>query len=140
MTKRKNHKPAFKARVALEAIKGERTAADLASQYGVHPTQIHQWKKALLDGAPEVFERGYKSAPQTNTEQIKDLHAKIGELTVERDFLSKKLKPSFVLWGACHETGHGRQERPGPVCNPPVPDIIAAALLALLSAQRRERL
>lgn len=95
MTKRKNHKPAFKARVALEAIKGERTAADLASQFGVHPTQIHQWKKALLDGAPEVFERGYKSAPQTNPEQIKDLHAKIGELTVERDFLSKKLKP----WG-----------------------------------------
>lgn len=95
MTKRKNHKPAFKARVALEAIKGERTAADLASQYGVHPTQIHQWKKALLDGAPEVFERGYKSAPQSDPEQIKNLHAKIGELIVERDFLSKKLKP----WG-----------------------------------------
>lgn len=95
MTKRKNHKPAFKARVALEAIKGERTAAELASQYGVHPTQIHQWKKALLDGAPDVFERGFKSAPQTDPEQIKDLHAKIGELTVERDFLSKKLKP----WG-----------------------------------------
>lgn len=93
MTKRKNHKPAFKARVALEAIKGERTAAELASQYGVHPTQIHQWKKALLAGAPEVFERGYKSAPQTDPEQIKDLHAKIGELTVGRDFLSKKLKP-----------------------------------------------
>jgi len=81
--------------MALEAIKGERTAAELASQYGVHPTQIHQWKKALFDGAPEVFERGYKSAPQSDPEQIKDLHAKIGELTVERDFLSKKLKP----WG-----------------------------------------
>ena len=95
MTKRKNHKPAFKARVALEAIKGERTAAELASQYGVHPTQIHQWKRALLDGAPEVFERGRKASPETDPEQIKDLHAKIGELTVERDFLSKKLKP----WG-----------------------------------------
>ena len=95
MTKRKNHKPAFKARVALEAIKGERTAAELASQYGVHPTQIHPWKIALLDGAAEVFERGYKSAAQSDPEHIKDLHAKIGELTVERDFLSKKLKP----WG-----------------------------------------
>jgi len=91
MSKRKNHKPAFKARVALEAIRGERTVADLASQYGVH----HQWKKALLDGAPEVFERGRKSAPEIDPERIKDLHAKIGELTVERDFLSKKLKP----WG-----------------------------------------
>jgi len=76
MTKRKNHKPAFKARVVLEAIKDERTAADFASQYGVHSTQIHSWKKALLDGAPEVFERGYKSAPQTDPEQIKDIHAK----------------------------------------------------------------
>ena len=92
MSKRKNHKPAFKARVALETIKGERTVAELASQYGVHPTQIHQWKKALLAGAPEVFAnksyRGRKSAPEVDPERIKDLHAKIGELTVERDFLS----------------------------------------------------
>ena len=95
MSKRKNHKPAFKARVALEAIKGEQTVADLASQYGVHTTQIHQRKKALLDGASEVFERGRKSEPGVDPEQLKELHAKIGELTVERDFLSKKLKP----WG-----------------------------------------
>ena len=95
MSKRKNHKPAFKARVALEVIKGERTVSELASHYGVHPTQIHQWKKALLEGAPEVFERGRKSAPETDPEQIKELRVKIGELTIERDFLSKKLKP----WG-----------------------------------------
>ena len=60
MSKRKNHKPAFKSRVALEATKSERTVSELASHYGVHPTQIHQWKKALLEGAPEVFERGRK--------------------------------------------------------------------------------
>lgn len=93
MSKRKQHKPAFKAMVALEAIKGEKTVAELASHYKVHPTQIHQWKKALLDGAPDLFERGRKPEAEMDPEQIKDLHAKIGELTVERDFLAKKLGP-----------------------------------------------
>jgi len=94
MTKRKQHNPVFKAKVALEALKGERTVSDLASQFGVHPTMIHQWKKALLDGAPDVFERGGtpKTAPP-DKEALKTLHAKIGELTVERDFLAEKLKP-----------------------------------------------
>lgn len=59
----KNHKPAFKARVALEAIKDERTVTELASHYGVRPTQIHQWKKALLEGAPEVFVCGHSFRP-----------------------------------------------------------------------------
>lgn len=93
MSNRKNHKPAFKARVALEAIKGEQTISELASRYGVHPTQIHQWKRSLLDGAPEVFMRGKASPPTVDPDKIRDLHAKIGELTVERDFLSKKLAP-----------------------------------------------
>ena len=57
MTKRNQHNPEFKARVALEALKGEQTVADLASRFGVHPTMIHQWKKALLDGAPDIFQR-----------------------------------------------------------------------------------
>ena len=55
MTKRKQHKPEFKARVALEAMKGEQTVGELASRFGVHPTMIHQWKKALVEGAAEVF-------------------------------------------------------------------------------------
>jgi len=95
MTKRKQHAPAFKAKVALEAVKGEATVSELASRFGVHPTMIHQWKRALLDGASDVFERGGKRSPEIDEEQIKDLHAKIGELAVANDFLSRKLKP----WG-----------------------------------------
>lgn len=96
MSKRRNHDPAFKARVALEALKGERTVSELASAYGVHPTMIHQWKKALLEGASDIFERGgKKSAPEIDEATVKELHAKIGELAVANDFLSRKLKP----WG-----------------------------------------
>ena len=98
MSKRKNHKRAFNARVALETIKGGHTVSELASHYRVQPTQIHQWKKVLLEGASELFERGRRSEPVTDPEQIKDLHAKIGELTVERDFLSKKLGPWGLSW------------------------------------------
>ncbi|MFC4215412.1 IS3 family transposase [Pseudophaeobacter arcticus] len=91
MSKRKNHLPEFKAKVALEALKGERTVAELASQFGVHPTMIHSWKRALLEGASGVFERGGKKPPEIDEEQVKELHAKIGELAVANDFLSRKL-------------------------------------------------
>jgi len=93
MSKRRNHDPAFKARVALEALKGERTVSELSSAYGVHPTMIHQWKKALLEGAADIFERGARKAPEIDEEQVRELHAKIGELAVANDFLSRKLKP-----------------------------------------------
>ena len=92
MTTRKQHKPEFKVRVALEALKGEQTVSELASRFGVHPTTIHQWKKALLEGASGVFERG--PAPKTgavDAETVKTLHAKIGQLTVEKDFLEQGL-------------------------------------------------
>ena len=64
MSKRKQHAPEFKAKVALEALKGEQTVSELASRFGVHPTMIHTWKKALLEGASGVFERGGKKAPR----------------------------------------------------------------------------
>ncbi len=64
MSKRKQHSPEFKAKVALEALKGEETASELASRFGVHPTMIHQWKRALLEGASDVFERGGKRKPE----------------------------------------------------------------------------
>ena len=95
MSKRKQHSPEFKAKVALEALRGEETVSELASRFGVHPTMIHQWKRALLDGASGIFERGGRRKPEIGEEQVKELHAKIGELAVANDFLSRKLKP----WG-----------------------------------------
>ncbi|WP_411351423.1 IS3 family transposase [Leisingera aquaemixtae] len=90
MSKRKQHAPEFKAKVALEALKGEQTVSELASRFGVHPTMIHSWKRALLEGASGVFERGGKKTPEIDEEQVKELHAKIGELAVANDFLFTK--------------------------------------------------
>ena len=93
MSKRKQHSPEFKAKVALEALKGEATVSELASRFGVHPTMIHQWKRSLLDGASGVFERGGKRTPEIDAEQIKDLHAKIGELAVAMIFCRESSNP-----------------------------------------------
>ena len=83
MKKRRNHDAGFKARVALEAVKGERTVSELAAEYGVHPTMIHQWKKALLEGAAGIFERGGQAAASAEIAEdtVRDLHAKIGDLS-----------------------------------------------------------
>lgn len=93
MSKRKQHPLEFKAKVALEALKGEATVSELASRFGVHPTMIHQWKLALLEGASGVFERCGRKVTEVDEEQVKGLHAKIGELAVANDFLERKLKP-----------------------------------------------
>jgi transposase len=71
MKKRRNHDAGFKARVAMEAVKGERTASELAAQYSVHPTMIHEWKKALLDGAADIFERSGKKAPEVDEDTVR---------------------------------------------------------------------
>lgn len=77
MSIRKKHNPEFKAEVALEALKGEQTVSELATRFGVHPTMIHQWKRALLEGASGVFERGAKRhAPAVDETTVKELHAK----------------------------------------------------------------
>ncbi|RID89904.1 hypothetical protein D2N39_20760 [Gemmobacter lutimaris] len=89
MSKRRNHDAGFKARVALEAVKGERTVSELAAEYGVHPTIIHQWKKTLLDGAAEIFDRGGKKAPEVDEDTVRALHAKIGELAVANDLYER---------------------------------------------------
>ena len=82
---RRNHSPAFKAKVALAAIKGEKTLADLAQQFDVHPNQITQWRSQLLEGAAGVFGSEAKSEAAAPAIDVKTLHAKIGELALEND-------------------------------------------------------
>ena len=85
---RRNHSAAFKAKVAVEALKDGQTLVELAERFQVHPNQITEWKKQLLDRAEEVFSKDQKS--ETGPD-IKELHAKIGQLAMENDFLSVAL-------------------------------------------------
>jgi transposase-like protein len=106
MKKRRNHDAGFKARVALEAVKGERTVAELAAEYGVHPTRIHQWKKALLEGAADIFDRGSKRERPRSTrtrcgrcmkrswgEPANAIGSREMENAVANDYWFRKLKP-----------------------------------------------
>jgi transposase len=88
-TKRKNHSAEFKAKVALEAIRGELTMAQLVAKHGVHQTLINAWKKQASEGLCTVFERKKKASDEVSEADIEKLHAKIGQLLVERDFLVK---------------------------------------------------
>ena len=87
---RRNHSPVFKAKVALAAVKGEQTLSELAERFDVHPHQISQWRSQLLERAAEVFANGAEKqgAPGPS---LKELHAKIGQLALENDFLSVAL-------------------------------------------------
>ena len=93
---RRNHTPAFKAKVALAALKGEKTLAELAQQFDVHPNQIIQWKAQLFEGAAGVFGQD-KSEVAASSVDLKNLHAKIGELTLENDFLEGALIKAGLL-------------------------------------------
>ncbi|HFD1171301.1 TPA: IS3-like element ISKpn11 family transposase, partial [Klebsiella pneumoniae] len=93
---RRNHSPAFKAKVALAAIRGEQTLVELSQQFDVHANQIKQWKDQLLDGATGVFGDEAKAEPAGPTVDVKTLHAKIGELTLENDFLGRSARQSGI--------------------------------------------
>lgn len=99
MTKRtrRNHSPAFKAKVALAALKGEKTLTELAQQFDVHANQITDWKKQLQERAGEVFGGG--AAASEPAIDLKELHAKIGQLTLENDFLAGALGKAGLLSG-----------------------------------------
>ena len=85
--RRKQHSPSFKAKVALEALKGDKTVSELASRFHVHPSQIQTWKRGLLEGAARVFERGNGKGQKGDEALIAQLYQQIGQLKVERDFL-----------------------------------------------------
>lgn len=88
---RRNHTAAFKAKVAVAAVKGEKTLAELAEQFDVHPNQITQWKTQLLERAAEMFSTPAERAASQQGPSVKDLQAKIGQITMENDFLERAL-------------------------------------------------
>lgn len=94
---RRNHTAEFKSKVALAAIRGEKTLAELAEQFDVHPNQITQWKSQLLEGAAGVFGGEAKAVPSGEPVDVKTLHAKIGALTLENDFLEGALIKAGLL-------------------------------------------
>jgi transposase len=90
-TSRRKHSPAFKAKVALEALRGDKTIAELASQYEIHPNQITQWKKTLAAEAAGIFDNGRAKKPKDEKALINQLYQQIGQLKVEKDFLEDSL-------------------------------------------------
>jgi len=94
---RRTHHPAFKAKVALAALKGEKTLAELAQQYDVHPNQITDWKARLTEGAAGLFGGPAQGAEPAPAVELKLLHAKIGELALGNDFLSSALSNAGLL-------------------------------------------
>jgi transposase-like protein len=94
---RRNHTPAFKAKVAVAAVKGDRTLAQLAEQFDVHPNQVTAWKAQLESAAANVFGPGGGHATAQPAIDVKSLHAKIGELTLENDFLEGALTKAGLL-------------------------------------------
>jgi len=92
MTKRRIFTSEFKAKVSLEALRGDRTIQEIAARHKVHPNQVSTWKRQAIDGLGEVFSGGADRTRSEHEAEVHDLHAKIGQLTVERDFLARGLK------------------------------------------------
>ena len=92
MTTRRRFTADFKSRVALEALRGDKTIQEISAKHKVHPNQVSTWKRQAMDGLGAVFSNGSDHACRDHEAEVRDLHAKIGELTVERDFLARGLK------------------------------------------------
>ena len=92
MTIRRRFTADFKARVALDALRGDRTIQEIAARRKVHPNQVSTWKRQAMDGLGTVFSNGAERSGRDHESEVYDLHAKIGQLTVERDFLARGLK------------------------------------------------
>ena len=92
MTTRRRFTAEFKARVALYALRGDKTIQDIATRHKVHPNQVSSWKRQAVEGLGAVFSNGPGKARMDHDDEVRDLHAKIGELTVVNDFLAKGLK------------------------------------------------
>jgi transposase len=88
--KRQRHQSAFKAKVGLEALAGIRTVAQIAREYQVHPAQVSQWKQAIVERLPDVFERGATAQAEASEREVARLERKVGQLTMELDWLKKK--------------------------------------------------
>lgn len=93
MSRRKRYTSQFKAQVAIEAIKNQQTVAQIASEYGVHPTQVNQWKKQVLEQLPQLFTNGRSKAATDTDQLVAELYRQIGQLKVELDWLEKKTQP-----------------------------------------------
>jgi transposase len=92
---KKKHDSKFKARVALEAIKGEKTIVEIASEYSVHPNLVGQWKKKMLENLPEIFEKGEDKKVKETEKERDELYRQIGIQKIENEWLKKKLDPFF---------------------------------------------
>jgi len=92
MTTRRRFTGDFKAKVALEALRGDKTIQEISARHKVHPNQVSTWKRQAMEGLGAMFSNGADKARMDHDSEVHDLHAKIGQLTVERDFLAKGLK------------------------------------------------
>lgn len=133
MTKRKRYSAEFKAKVALEAIREELTTAELAKKYGVHPTMISGWKRTAIENMASAFGGGASVEPAISQKDVEKLHAKIGQLVVERAFCPKSPVSSSALEAESGEAGSSRSQR-----SAAVQPAVAGTLQPLLSPARRK--